>query len=67
MAVQGHPPLTDAGVDLGYADEEDALVEYDNEGYGQDQLDEQEFGGEGYPERLEGRPDNPADLLRLLC
>ncbi len=56
VAVQGHPPPEEE-LELGYGDEQDAMVEYINDGYDQDVLDEEGFEGEEYPEGLlEGRP-----------
>lgn len=62
VAVQGHPPPE---LEVGYADEQDALVEDLDDGYDQDQLDQQEFEAEGYPNVFEGRPATSAELLRL--
>ena len=63
MAVQGHPPPE---LEVGYADEEDGVVEYINDGFDEDQLDEEDFEGEGYPEGLQGRPATSANLHRLV-
>ena len=74
--VQGHNPEDE--VEVAYPEEEDDLVEYDNEGYAQDLLDEQDFegeenledghgfGAEGYPEEFAGRPaTHVCRLMRL--
>ena len=56
VAVQGHPPPEEE-LEMGYGDEQDAMVEYMNDGYDQDLLDEEGLEGEEYPEGLlEGRP-----------
>ena len=62
VAAQGHPPPEEE-LELGYGDEQDAMVEYVNDGYDQDLLDEEGFEGEEYPEVLEGEPATCANLL----
>ena len=64
MDVQGQPPVPELGLE--YADDQDGLVEYMNDSYDQDLLDEEGFEGEGYPEELEGRSATSAMMLRLL-
>ena len=64
MDVQGQPPVPELGLE--YADDQDGLVEYMNDSYDQDLLDEEGLEGEGYPEELEGKSATSANMLRLL-